>query len=54
MTKAQRQLVSDLLAVVERVYDYEVERMSKGDHHFHDEEIEEWGELIVRAKGGKP
>jgi len=41
----------DLLAVVKRVYEYEMERMEKDDHHFDEEEIRYWGELITQAEG---
>ena len=40
-----------LLEVVKRIYEYEMERMEKDDHHFDEEEIGYWGELIAQAEG---
>ena len=44
----------ELLAIVKHVYAYECERRTKDDHHFHDEDIDEWGEIIAKAEGGTP
>lgn len=41
----------ELLEVVKRVYEYERQRLVKGDHHFHEDEIYEWEALINKAEG---